>query len=296
MIRATHSVEGVGSFLRRGLPVLPLALALLPIPAAAQDAQRVISLGGSVTEIAVALGAEDRLIARDTTSNYPASIEALPDVGYIRALSPENVLALAPDLIIAESDAGPPEAVEVLKSAGIPFLLMPEAHGADGIPAKIIGVGAALEKHAEAKALAETVSMGLDEAKVRAAAVTAPKRVLFILSLTGGRVMAGGEGSSAEGIIRLAGGSNAGTGFQGYKPMTDEAVIAAAPDVILMMEREGDLAIANAEVLAHPALAETPAGKSGAIVRMDGMLLLGFGPRTPEAAATLYEAFYGNGG
>ena len=189
----------------RCLSLAALALALLPVAAGAQEGQRVISLGGSVTEIAVALGAEDRLIARDTTSNYPASIEALPDVGYIRALSPENVLALAPDLIIAESDAGPPEAVEVLKAAGIPFLLMPEAHGPDGIPAKIEGVAEALGKVEEGKVLAATVTKGLDAAKARAAAVSEPKRVLFILSLTGGRVMAGGERSSAEGIIQLSG-------------------------------------------------------------------------------------------
>ena len=279
--------------IRFALTALALALAA---PVLAQDGQRVISLGGSVTEIAVALGAQDRLIARDTTSNYPPEIEALPDVGYIRALSPENVLALAPDLIIAEGDAGPPEAVEVLKSAGIPFALMPEANGPDAIPAKIAAVAEALGKVEEGKALAATVSAGLEEAKARAAGVTQPKRVLFILSLQGGRVMAGGEGTEAEGIIRLAGGVNAGTGFQGYKPMTDEAVIAAAPDAILMMETEGDMAIADADALAHPALAETPAGKAGKVIRMDGMLMLGFGPRTPEAADALYRTLYGDGG
>lgn len=272
------------------------ALSLLAAPVLAQDSQRVISLGGSVTEIAVALGAQDRLVARDTTSNYPPEIEALPDVGYIRALSPENVLALAPDLIIAEGDAGPPEAVEVLKSAGIPFALMPEANGPDAIPAKIAAVAEALGKVEEGEALSASVSAGLEAAKARAAAVAEPKRVLFILSLQGGRVMAGGEGTEAEGIIRLAGGVNAATGFQGYKPMTDEAVIAAAPAAILMMDREGDLAIADAEALAHPALAETPAGKAGKVIRMDGMLMLGFGPRTPEAADALYRALYGDGG
>ncbi len=273
-----------------------LALSMLAAPMLAQDGQRVISLGGSVTEIAVALGAQDRLIARDTTSNYPPAIEDLPDVGYIRALSPENVLALSPDLIIAEGDAGPPEAVEVLKSAGIPFALMPEANGPDAIPAKIAAVAEALGKVDEGKALSATVSAGLEEAKARAAAVAEPKRVLFILSLQGGRVMAGGEGTEAEGIIRLAGGVNAGTGFQGYKPMTDEAVIAAAPDALLMMDREGDMAITDAEALAHPALAETPAGKAGKVIRMDGMLMLGFGPRTPEAADALHQALYGSGG
>ena len=267
---------------------LSLALAA---PAPAEDAARVITLGGSVTEIAVALGAEDQLVARDTTSNFPKSIEALPDVGYIRALSPENLLALDPTLIVAEGDDGPPEAVEVLKAAGIPFVLVPEATDPSGLVAKIAAVADALDL--PGKALIAEVETGFAASAGRAAEVATPKRVLFILSLQGGGVMAGGGGTEAEGIIRLAGGINAATGFQGYKPMTDEAVLAAQPEVILMMDREGDLSISDADVLAQPALSQTPAAAAGALVRMDGMLLLGFGPRTPQAAQTLHDALYG---
>ena len=75
-------------------------------------------------------------------------------------------------------------------------------------------------------------------------------------------------------------------------PCCRPAALTAAPDVLLMMDREGDLAIANADVLAHPALAQTPAAETGAIIRMDGMLMLGFGPRTPQAAADLFAALY----
>ncbi|MFN3280430.1 MAG: hemin ABC transporter substrate-binding protein [Tabrizicola sp.] len=272
---------------------LALLLGLSVIPVLAGTEERIITLGGSVTEIAVALGAGDRLVARDTTSNHPDSITDLPDVGYIRALSPENILALNPSLILAEGDAGPPEAVEVLKAAGIPFVLVPEATDPEGVVAKIEAVAAALDLPSEGRALAASVAEGLEAARARAAAVAQPKRVLFVLSLQGGRVMAGGEGTEAEGIIRLAGGVNAATGFAGYKPMTDEAVLQAAPDAILMMDREGDLAIADADVLAHPALAATPAGQSGSVLRMDGMLMLGFGPRTPQAAAALHDLLYG---
>ncbi|OYU41490.1 MAG: hemin ABC transporter substrate-binding protein [Pseudorhodobacter sp. PARRP1] len=271
---------------------LPLALALLISPAVAEQAQRVVTLGGSVTEIAVALGAQDRLVARDSTSTYPAEITALPDVGYIRALSPEGVLSVSPDLILAEADAGPPAAVDVLTAAGVPFTRMPGDPTPAGVAAKINAVAAALDLPSEGAALAAKVQTGLTEAQARAAAVTDKKRVLFVLSLQGGRVMAGGEGSSAEGIIALAGGINAATGFQGYKQMTDESVLAAAPDLILMMDREGDLAIGNADVMAHPTLSQTPAAQAGNILRMDGLLLLGFGPRTPQAAKALYDALY----
>ena len=268
-------------------------VAALAGPVLAEDAPRVITLGGSVTEIAVALGAEDRLVARDTTSTFPESVLSLPDVGYIRALSPENILALDPSLIVAEGDAGPPEAVEVLKAAGIPFVMVPEATDPVGVLAKISAVAQALDLPGDA--LVADVQAGLDAAAKRAAAITAQKRVLFILSLQGGAVMAGGEGTEAEGIIQLAGGINAATGFQGYKPMTDEAVLAAQPDVILMMDREGDLSISDADVLAQPALSQTPAATASAIVRMDGMLLLGFGPRTPEAAQALHDTLSGDG-
>lgn len=280
--------------LRVGL-ALALSVALIT-PAVAEDAKRVVTLGGSVTEIAVALGAGNLLVARDSTSTYPAEITALPDVGYIRALSPEGVLSVSPDLILAEADAGPPAAVDVLTAAGVPFLRMPGDPTPAGVVAKIKAVAEALGLDAEGEALAAKVQVGLTEAETRAAAVTDKKRVLFVLSLQGGRVMAGGEGSSAEGIIALAGGINAATGFQGYKQMTDEAVLAAAPDLILMMDREGDLAIGNADVMAHPTLSQTPAAQAGNIARMDGMMLLGFGPRTPDAANLLYDALYPKAG
>lgn len=263
--------------------------------AAHPEAKRIISIGGEITEIVDALGATALLIGRDTTSTYPAAVEALPDIGYIRALSPEGVLSLDPDLIISAEGAGPVEAVEVLRSAGVPFIEVPGDASAEGIAEKIAGVGQVLGRQAAATALAAKVQSGLEEAKILTAGVPVEQRktVLFILSIQGGRVMAGGRNTEAEAIIEMAGGINAGAGFDGYKQMADEAVIEAAPDVLLMMDREGDLTIANAEALANPALAQTPAAERNAIIRMDGMLMLGFGPRTPEAVTALHQALYG---
>lgn len=282
--------------LHLGLGAGLLAVGLLALPMAPQaqavDAPRVVTLGGAVTEIAVALGAEDLLIARDSTSTYPPSVMDLPDVGYVRALSPEGVLSVAPDLILSEKGAGPAETIAVLEAAGVEFVTMPDDPTPQGVLDKIDAVAMSLRLPAAGAALKAEVAAGLEAAQARAEAVTEPQRVLFVLSLQGGRVMAGGEGSSAEGIIRLAGGVNAATGFEGYKQMTDEAVIAAAPDLILMMDREGEQAITAEDVQAHPALGLTPAAEKGRIVRMDGMLLLGFGPRTPEAATALHDALY----
>ena len=253
-----------------------------------------MSIGGSVTEIIYALGAGDRLIARDTTSTYPEAANDLPDVGYIRALSPEGVLSVDPDLIISEAGAGPMETLEVLTRAEIPFVEVPDGFDGAGILAKVAAVGTALELEEEAADLAEDLRTGLDAVAAKTASLpeSERKRVLFILSTRGGRIMASGTHTAADGIIRMAGGINALSDFEGYKLMTDEAVSRAAPEVILMMDRGGDHGAPDAELLALPAIVTTPAAKTKSVVRMNGLYLLGFGPRTADAAMDLARALY----
>lgn len=255
----------------------------------------VVAIGGSVTEIVYALGEGGRLIARDTTSTYPPEAEALPDVGYMRALSPEGVLSVSPSLIVSEDGAGPPEALALLRDAGVPFVTVPEAYDRAGIVAKIRAVGEALDDSADADRLATDVDAALKQAERRAADLAGddPKRVLFILSTQGGRIMASGTDTAAAGIIDMAGAENSVTAFKGYKPLTDEAVTAAAPDVILMMDRGADHGAATDELLAMPAIATTPAAADRAVVRMNGLYLLGFGPRTAQAVTDLSTALYG---
>ncbi|MFQ1701407.1 hemin ABC transporter substrate-binding protein [Loktanella agnita] len=272
-----------------------LAAVLLPTALCADGAKNVLSIGGSVTEIIYALGEGDRLIARDSTSGFPVAAAALPDVGYMRALSPEGVLAVSPGLIISEEGAGPPETIAVLESANIPFITVPDEYSRAGIIAKVRAVGDALD----VSEVAQTLVQDLD-AKLQVAEKTAqnqagdtPKRVLFILSTQGGRIMASGQNTAAHGIITMAGAMNVITEFEGYKPLSDEAISAAAPDVILMMDRTDDHGAANEVLFAMPALAGTPAAQNDAVVRMDGAYLLGFGPRTADAILDLNAALYG---
>lgn len=253
---------------------------------------RVLSIGGSVTEIVYALGEEERLVARDTTSVWPVQAGELPDVGYMRALSPEGVLSVSPDLIIAEEGSGPPETIAVLEEAQIEFVTIPDGFDRAAVVAKIIAVSAALGVPEKGAELAQNVDADLLAAE-QAAAREDKKRVLFVLSTRGGRIMASGTNTGANGIITLAGAENAIQGFEGYKPLTDEAIIAAAPDVILMMDRGGNHSTADDELFAMPAIASTPAAETRNILRVNGLLMLGFGPRTPEAVTELSEALYG---
>jgi iron complex transport system substrate-binding protein len=149
-----------------------------------------------------------------------------------------------------------------------------------------------LGETAAAERLARTVKDDIDDAEKRLAKIEAPKRVLFLLSAQGGKLLASGTGTAADGIIRLAGAENAIDGFVGYKPLSDEAVIGGRPDAILMMSGGAPAGASDEEVLAQPAIAATPAGASKTLIRMDGLYLLGFGPRTAGAIRELASKLY----
>jgi iron complex transport system substrate-binding protein len=258
------------------------------------DTSRLVAIGGSITEIVYGLGEQDHLIARDSTSVFPPEALELPDVGYMRAISPEGVLSVDPSVIIALEGSGPPEALEVLNKASVPMITVPDRFDGEGILEKIRIVGEVLGEEDKAAAYASTVGADLDQAVAATADIAERKKVLFVLSLQGGRILASGTDTAANGIITMAGGLNAVTDYAGYKQLTDEAVIEAAPDVILAMDRGGDHQTQVDELLKHPAIAATPAAQTANIVRMDGAFLLGFGPRTAAATRELAVALYGD--
>ncbi len=257
------------------------------------DASRLVAIGGSLTEIVYALGEQDKLVARDSTAVYPPEAMALRDVGYMRQLSPEGVMSVDPSAILMLDGSGPPEAVEVIRKASIPVVTVPDDYTSEGIAEKIRIVGQALGVEQKADALAAQVEADLAAAEAAAAGVATPKKVLFVLSMQGGRLLASGSDTAAAGIIAMAGGVNAVQEFAGYKQLSDEAVYEAAPDVVLMMDREGDHAATAGELFAHPAMAGTPAAGARALIKMDGAWLLGFGPRTASAVRELSAALYG---
>lgn len=257
------------------------------------DKSRIVAVGGAVTEIVFALGEQSHLVARDSTSTWPQAAMALPDVGYMRALSPEGVLSVEPSGILALQGSGPKEAMEVLKKASVAYVEVPETYDHDGILERIRVIGKALGVEDKAAALVADTDGKLKEAEARTANIRKRKRVLFILSMQGGKILAAGTDTAANGIVRLAGAVNAIDGFSGYKQLSDEAVVTAAPDVILMMDHAGP-AVSDETLFANAAIDQTPAGAARKVIRMDGGYLLGFGPRTADAISDLTEALYGD--
>ena len=199
-----------------------------------------------------------------------------------------------PGGIVALGGSGPPETIAVLNAANIDFVTVPERFSPEGIATKVRVVGEAIGEPAKARVLANRIVTELAAVTAKSRDWTGEKRrVMFVLSTQGGRIMASGAETAPASMIAMAGAQNAVTAFEGYKPMTDEAVIAAAPDVILMMEREGTHDSTVDELVALPSIASTPAGRDRAVIRMDGLYLLGFGPRTAAAVTDLRAALYG---
>ena len=273
---------------RRWLLVL-VGAALLVAPARAQpaDSTRIVSLGGPVTEIAYALGAGAHLVGVDVSSVYPEAAQALPDVGYYRRVPAEGVLSLSPTLVLAAADTGPPAVIDQLRSAGATVEQIPGEPSVEGAKAKIRAVAEALGRTERGAQLIQELEQDMAKARALRAQVEEAPHVLFIYARGAGTMNVAGAGTEAEAMIELAGGQNAITGFGGYKPMTAEAVAAAAPDVILMLDR-GLESIGGVEGLVEqPGIGLTPAGENRRIVAMDDLLLLGFGPRLGKATLQL---------
>ncbi|PMQ03268.1 hemin ABC transporter substrate-binding protein [Janthinobacterium sp. AD80] len=258
-------------------------------------ARRIVSVGGALTEIVYALDAQAELVGVDTTSLYPATAQQLPQVGYARTLSAEGVLSLAPTQLIATEEAGPQTVLRQVRDAGVPVAVLNANNQFEGLLERVKQVGQITGRVEPAARLAQNLRQQWSGAlaKVRKRQ-HAPVRVLFILAHAPNQVMVGGRETGADAMLAYAGAVNVmggQGGFAGYKPLTPEAVIAARPDVVLVTDQGLKASGGVDGILTLPGLAQTPAGKQHRIVSQEAMLLLGFGPRMPQALADLDAAF-----
>lgn len=248
---------------------------------------RVVAVGGALTEIVWALGAADLLVGVDTTSTWPAAAQALPKVGYPRMLSAEGLLSLSPSLVLITAEAGPSGVLSQIRRAGVRLLTAAPGHDLDSLLLNVSRVADGLGRAGAGLALNERLRH--EWAATRAAISPPPKppRVLFVFSHAANNVQVAGADTAADAMIRLAGGVNAMSGFAGYRPLSSEAVVAAAPDVILAT-REGLGALGGVDaLLSRPGLSLTPAARSRRILNFDTLYLLGFGPRLPQVVREL---------
>jgi iron complex transport system substrate-binding protein len=255
-----------------------------------RDASRIVAVGGAVTETLFALGESARLVGVDSTSQWPEAARRLPQVGYQRTLAAEGILALKPTLLIGTQQAGPPPVLDKLRAAGVTVLILPVGPDVDSALQSLQTLAAAVGKAEAGHVLAQDI-------RARLAALAAERGLpapatLFILSASGGTPLAAGRDSNADTLIRLAGGRNAITQYAGYRPLSAEAVSQLAPEAIVVPEHVVHELGGRERVLALPGIAQTPAARSRRLVVMDGVLLLGMGPRLAEAAEQLARSLH----
>jgi len=251
----------------------------------ALDASRITVAGGSITEIIYALEQDEKLVAVDITSNFPKQASELPSIGYVRALSAEGVLSLSPSLILGENDMGPAAVMEQLSRVGIDIKIIPEENTADGIIDKVSCVANILDMSDYDKNLVlNDLRNEVSDLHSIVKSNQSPKKVMFILGMESGSPTVGGKGTSADGFIKMTGGINVMNSFEGWKPVSTESIIEASPDFIIISNR-GLSSFKTVEKLGqHPTLIFTPASKRNNIIALDGMAMLGFGPRTISSA------------
>lgn len=257
----------------------------------ATDTSRLLSIGGDTTEILYALGFGDKIVAVDTTSQFPPEALNKKKVGYMRALSTEGVLSTGATLILANWHAGPPEVVRALRTSSVPLVILPEGEGAASLIEKVRLVGKAVDAEEKANELASQLQSQFSALEAARAKISEPVRALLVLSVNSGRALVGGRGTTADVMLKLAGAINAAASLNGYKPVSDEALIEMAPQVVIAARRSPQENVAG-DIGALPGFKAIGIGEKVPIITMDASYLLGFGPRAPQAAGELMAQLY----
>jgi iron complex transport system substrate-binding protein len=280
--------------MRRRAFLAASAALIVTRPALASAApQRIVAIGGAMTEIVFALGEGARVVAVDTTSLYPwRAVAPLPKVGYLRQLSVEGILSTKPDLILADVDAGPEDVLDQLKNMGAPVAHFHAEHSVESVVPKIRFVGEALGHKAEAEAMVQGYSADLKTIETAVAALAKKPDVLFLIAVGPSGLRGAGDGTAAGEMITRAGGVNSFAGVNGYKPVSPEASLAANPEYLLMMKQTVEEIGGINAVAMLPALAKLDAAKEKRIVALDGNYMLNFGPRTAHAIRDLAAALH----
>jgi iron complex transport system substrate-binding protein len=234
-----------------------------------------------------ALGEESRLAGVDSTSQWPDAARNLPQIGYLRNLSAEGILSLSPSLLLTTDEAGPPAVLEQIRQAGLRAVQLPDPKTREGLLSKVRRVAGLFNARDRGERLAARVQDDFLRLEQFLARIRTFPKVAFFLTVSRGSPMASGRTTAADAMIRLAGGQNAFSDYPGYRPVSAESLIQTAPVVLLFTDRTVDAAGGIEAILDLPGVRLTPAGRKKRVIVMDTLYLLGFGPRTGQAALEL---------
>jgi iron complex transport system substrate-binding protein len=263
---------------------------------ASQLPQRWVSAGGALSEWVAALGGESKLVGVDTTSQHPASLKALPSIGYQRQLSAEGILSLRPQVLVGTEEMGPPPVLAQIRSAGVQVEMFSARPDLPTLKGNLQHLGALLGSEAKARELFTGYEQALEQQKRWVATAQATHKapgVLMLIGNAGGKPLIAGKDTAADWMLQQAGGRNLAT-HNGYKPFSVESLAGLNPEVLVFADRALTGEAARAALFKeNPILASTPAAKHARVFELDPTLLVGgLGPRLPQSLVQLSADFY----
>lgn len=252
--------------------------------------ERIVTLTAGLTEAVFALGAGDLVVARDISSTI-AEADALPIVTTAHDINVEALLAVRPTLILIDEDTGPETALDQIAATGVRIEMVDNATTVDDIVPRLERVAEILGLQDRAARLREAIDENL--AGVRIDDSLADIRVAFVyLRGPAGVYLIGGPGSGPDSIIAAAGATDAGTAIGlelAFTPLTPEAMVEAAPDILLVTTTGLDSVDGIDGLVELAGVAQTPAGKARRVITAEDGLLFSFGPRTPSLIQSLRQ-------
>jgi iron complex transport system substrate-binding protein len=256
-----------------------------------EDAGRIVTLSGDMTEIIFALGLGGNVVGADLSSVYPEEARQIDKVGVEFVLVAEGVLAQTPTVVIGDEDARPLEAIEQIRQAGVPVVIFPRFMGLGAPAEKIRAVAHVLGVDEAGEALATRVQAEIDAASALAAGITERPRVALVYAASADTTLMLGPNSVMDGIFEAVGAVDVGptAGSDGYAPLSAEALVAGDPEVIVTAERGLERYLDGIDgFLQLPGVAQTTAGRERRILVYEDLFLLGLGPRTGQLLAQLF--------
>lgn len=268
-----------------------------------KDTSRVLALDvyGTLSRTVFELGLGDRLVGRDVSTEFDGAKDLPLVTQNGHDLNAEAILELDPTLIITDTSLGPWDVVLQMRDAGIPVVVVESERGLDNVADLIHQVADPLGVPEAGDALAKRTQQEIDDvtaeiAKVAPADTGDRLRTVFLyVRGQSGIYYMFGEGSGADSLIDAIGAYDVAEeiGWNGMKPLTDEGLVAAQPDLVLMMTGGLESAGGVDGMLERlPALAQTPAGQHRRFVAMDDSQILGFGPIAANVLEALAVATY----
>jgi len=258
---------------------------------------RIVSLSKHLTEFTFALGKGHNIIGVDWSSTYPDSAKLIKPVGYHRALNPEGIISLTPDLVMHSNDIGPETVLPQIQKAGLSCKAFGNANTIDSAKMLLKELGAFFGVSAKADSLCKLMDDGIANANIALKEIKI-KDTPSVMIIHFGRasnvffVMSGRKGVGDK-LIQMAGAKVAHYDAKGARQISAESIATANPDIIIATDFGYDqMGSMDKFIAGVPGVALTKAGKNKRIVRFEEHDLTYYGPRTGENIIQLMHSFY----